>query len=127
MPTPQDPFYDAVAAELRERVLQPGLWTRAYAEADGNEPRARAIYIKLRVAQLAADAAAAAAADAKREAAEQKAEEERAWRERQEIRQREEELMAHSKPVEIPTPFKILIIAFIIFVVLILFFLSDKK
>jgi hypothetical protein len=47
-----DAFYDEVAKELEANKLIPGVWTRAFAEADGNENRAKAIYIKQRVAQL---------------------------------------------------------------------------
>jgi hypothetical protein len=51
-----DAFYDEVAKELEANKLIPGVWTRAFAEADGDENRAKAIYIKLRVAQLAEEA-----------------------------------------------------------------------
>jgi hypothetical protein len=47
-----DAFYDEVAKEMQENRLVPGVWTRAFAEADGDENRAKAIYIKLRVAKL---------------------------------------------------------------------------
>jgi len=48
-------FYDQVAEEIESDNLIPGLWTRAFAEADGDKNRAKAIYIKLRVAALASD------------------------------------------------------------------------
>ena len=47
-----DAFYDVVAKELETDNLIPGVWTRAFAEVDGDENRAKAIYIKRRVAQL---------------------------------------------------------------------------
>ena len=47
-----DAFYDEVAKEIETNNLVPGVWTRAFAEADGDENRAKAIYIKLRVAKL---------------------------------------------------------------------------
>ena len=50
-----DAFYDEVAKELESNNLISGVWTRAFAEADGDENRARAIYIKLRVAKLLDD------------------------------------------------------------------------
>ena len=50
---PEDRYYDQVARELRNKTLIPGLWTKAYAEANGDEAKARALYIKYRVAQLA--------------------------------------------------------------------------
>ena len=48
-----DVFYDEVAKEIETNNLISGVWTRAFAEADGDENRAKAIYIKRRVAQLA--------------------------------------------------------------------------
>jgi hypothetical protein len=48
-----DKFYDEVARELQEKTVVPGLWTKAFAEKDGDETKTRALYIKYRVAQLA--------------------------------------------------------------------------
>ncbi len=48
-----DAFYDEVAKEIEANNLVPSAWTRAFAEADGNENRAKAIYIKHRVVQMA--------------------------------------------------------------------------
>lgn len=47
-----DAFYDEVAKEIETNKLISGVWVRAFAEADGDENRAKAIYIKRRVAQL---------------------------------------------------------------------------
>jgi hypothetical protein len=47
-----DTFYDEVARELQAKEMVPGVWTRAFAEADGQIERARALYIKYRVAQM---------------------------------------------------------------------------
>ena len=47
-----DKFYDEVARELQEKQLVAGLWTKAYAEMGGDEAKARALYIKYRVANL---------------------------------------------------------------------------
>jgi len=49
-------FYDEVAKELQAKAMIPGLWTKAFADAGGDVDRARALYIKYRVAQLATDA-----------------------------------------------------------------------
>ena len=46
-------FYDEVARELQDRTLIAGLWTRAFAETNGDNDKARALYIRYRVAQLA--------------------------------------------------------------------------
>lgn len=51
--TEDDKFYDEVARELQEKPMVPGLWTKAFAEMGGDDAKARALYIKYRVAQLA--------------------------------------------------------------------------
>jgi hypothetical protein len=53
-------FYEQVGKEIEANNLQTGLWICAFAEADSDENRAKAIYIKLRVAQLTAEAQRAA-------------------------------------------------------------------
>jgi len=50
----EDKFYDEVARELQDKPMIPGLWTKAFAEMGGDDAKARALYIKYRVAQLAA-------------------------------------------------------------------------
>lgn len=47
-----EPFYEEVAKEIESDTMKPGLWTKAFAEADGDDNQAKAIYIRLRVAQL---------------------------------------------------------------------------
>jgi hypothetical protein len=61
------PFYDAVADEIAQNRLDRGLWLKALAECDGDEPHTRALYIRWRTAVLEAQATAAAAAEAQRE------------------------------------------------------------
>ena len=65
-----DKFYNEVAKELLDGQIQAGAWARAFAEAEGDKERAKAIYIRLRVQQLTEAAvvstAAAAASEAKR-------------------------------------------------------------
>jgi hypothetical protein len=51
-----DKFYDQVARELQEKPMVPGLWTKAFAEMDGDDAKARALYINLRVGQLHTEA-----------------------------------------------------------------------
>jgi hypothetical protein len=64
-----DKYYDEVARELQEKPMIPGLWTKAFSEMAGDDAKARALYIKYRVAQLAEESrqkhAAIRAADAK--------------------------------------------------------------
>jgi len=45
-------FYDQVASEIQQQTMVAGLWTRAYAEMNGDEAKARALYIRYRVQQL---------------------------------------------------------------------------
>lgn len=50
-------FYEAVAAELAQGGMRPGLWTKALADSNLDEKRAKARYIRLRVAALKEEAA----------------------------------------------------------------------
>ena len=52
----EDAYYDKVAQEIQAQAMVPGLWARAFSEAGGQLDRARALYIKHRVAQLAQEA-----------------------------------------------------------------------
>jgi hypothetical protein len=47
-----DKFYDDVAREILEKRLASGVWARAFAEAEGDSEKAKALYIRHRVAQL---------------------------------------------------------------------------
>jgi hypothetical protein len=62
------PLYDIVAEEIEAGVLHKGTWAKAFAEANADKDKARAIYLKLRVAQLPTEIAAfqAAAAESNR-------------------------------------------------------------
>jgi hypothetical protein len=55
--TGDDKFYDEVARELQGKSIVAGLWTKAFAEMDGDDAKARALYIRYRVQQLATEAA----------------------------------------------------------------------
>lgn len=46
-------LYEAVVRELEQEGPRKGLWAKAYAESGGIESAARALYMKLRVAQIA--------------------------------------------------------------------------
>lgn len=48
----EDEFYEAVARELQGNLVKPGLWTKAFAQADGETGKARALYIRYRVQEL---------------------------------------------------------------------------
>ena len=61
-----EPFYEQVAAEVASGDVKPGLWAKAFAEAGGNDPAAKATYIRLRAGPLIAEAKQSAA-NARRE------------------------------------------------------------
>ena len=48
-------FYDQVAREIATQQLDKGLWVRAFSETHGDETKAKAAYIGLRVKQLEAE------------------------------------------------------------------------
>lgn len=48
----EERFYAEVAQELQLHGPQPGLWAKAYAEAEGIEAKAKALYLRYRVQQL---------------------------------------------------------------------------
>jgi hypothetical protein len=48
----ENKFYEIVAEEIRHEKLVDRLYTRAFAEADGDKNKAQARYIKLRVLEL---------------------------------------------------------------------------
>jgi hypothetical protein len=48
----EDKIYERIGKELEHGQKDLGLWTRAYAEADGNEDKVKATYIRLRCAFL---------------------------------------------------------------------------
>ena len=56
----EEAFYDLVATEIQQGQLKPGLWTKAFADANGDQTKARVLYIRQRVAQLEQEAVQAA-------------------------------------------------------------------
>ena len=56
----EEQVYSKVAEEVASKNIFPGIWAKAFAEANGDEQLAKAAYIKLRVAQLKLGADAAA-------------------------------------------------------------------
>jgi predicted RNA-binding Zn-ribbon protein involved in translation (DUF1610 family) len=53
----EERFYEIAASEIANKSTVPGLMARAFADADGDEKKTIAKYIKLRVAQLQAELA----------------------------------------------------------------------
>ena len=48
----EEKFYETAAREIADRKLVPAVMAKAFAEADGDEKRAIALYLKIRVEQL---------------------------------------------------------------------------
>lgn len=55
MASDTDPWASAMAEVENLQQRDAGLWAKCFAEADGDEPRAKAAYIKVRVAKLKPD------------------------------------------------------------------------
>lgn len=51
-------LYGSVADEIANNHVSPGLWAKAFSEADGDEKKAQARYIKARVALLKSEQSA---------------------------------------------------------------------
>jgi len=58
-------YYEIVAKEAAAGDIKPGLWAKAFAQAEGKTEPARAIYIRLRAKQLISEAKAQSKADAR--------------------------------------------------------------
>jgi hypothetical protein len=54
----EEKLYEIVGTELATRNVNRGLWTKAFSAALGDEAKAKALYIEVRVAQLRAEFAA---------------------------------------------------------------------
>ena len=75
-------FYDQVAREIASQQLDKGLWVRAFSDTGGNESKAQAAYIALRVRLLKAQEQAEQEAAAAREAQQRVQEEQKRAREK---------------------------------------------
>ena len=52
-PSPTDEvLYEFIAAELVGNMVKQGLWTKALADSHWDEPKAKAVYVKMRLIQL---------------------------------------------------------------------------
>ena len=52
----EEQLYEAAANEVASGQIRQGIWAQALAETDGNEPAAKARYLKLRVEIMKAEA-----------------------------------------------------------------------
>ena len=50
-------FYEQVSQEMAEGDIKQGMWTKAFANAMGDENKAKAIYIRMRVEEIQREAA----------------------------------------------------------------------
>jgi hypothetical protein len=51
-PMQDERLYQQVVQELHEQGPKSGLWAKAFAESNGNDAQAKALYLRYRVAQL---------------------------------------------------------------------------
>ena len=51
-PDPEEELYATAAAELDDGNRDEGLWAKCFAECDGDENKAKALYLKTRVGRL---------------------------------------------------------------------------
>ncbi len=51
-------YFANAHGEVANNVVSPGLWAQAFAEMQGDDTRAKALYLKLRVTSMKAEAAA---------------------------------------------------------------------
>jgi hypothetical protein len=48
----EEKLYEIAGQELMSKAVRPGLWTKAFAVAYGDEQKTKAVYVELRVAEL---------------------------------------------------------------------------
>ena len=88
----EEQLYEFAAEEIAANNIRPGLWAKAIAESDGDDAKARARYIRLRVETMKAEADLQDYASENAHKAE--AEQDR----REEERRREEAVQAVNQP-----------------------------
>ena len=67
MASTEEQFYELAALEVAHKRVVPGVMAKAYSEADGDEKKAIARYIRMRVAQLQREAVEQLAREKKQE------------------------------------------------------------
>jgi len=50
-------YYEMAAKEVQQNQIRPGLWAKAWSDVGGDETKAKALYLKLRVATMKDEAA----------------------------------------------------------------------
>ena len=102
----EEQLYEFAAEEIAANNIRPGLWAKAIAESDGDDAKAKARYIKLRVEAMKAEA------DLEDHASENAHKAEAEMRKREENRQREEAINAVNQPTGEAPNFTIVYIVF---------------
>jgi hypothetical protein len=54
---PDEAYYEMAAKEVHSDNIRHGLWAKAWSDAGGDDTKAKALYLKLRVAAMKAEAA----------------------------------------------------------------------
>lgn len=55
---PEEGLFELAMKEMNNGQMRPGLWAKAWADAQGDDTKAKARYLKLRVANMKNEAAA---------------------------------------------------------------------
>lgn len=111
----EEQLYEFAAEEIAANNIRPGLWAKAIAEADGDDAKAKARYIKLRVETMKAEA------DLKDYASENANKADAEMRRREEELRREEAIKAVNEPTGEAPDFTIV---YIVFAVVLLFLVA---
>ena len=111
----EEHLYELAAEEIAANNIRPGLWAKAIAEADGDDAKAKARYIKLRVETMKAEA------DLKDYASENANKADAEMRRREEELRREEAIKAVNEPTGEAPDFTIV---YIVFAVVLLFLVA---
>ncbi|MDB9885163.1 hypothetical protein OAC94_00985 [Gammaproteobacteria bacterium] len=75
----ENSLYEKAASDIEANIIDKGLWTKAFAEADGNEIRQKALYIKMIVRQYKDEILAGAELAAILASEEEKRQRQTAW------------------------------------------------
>ena len=93
----EERLYTLIAAEIAEGSVKAGLWTKAIAQANGDETKIEPNYIKLRLQNLHDEIAVAAAEEAERLRKKKEAELRMAQRKAESEKAKNEESWEHDK------------------------------
>lgn len=104
-------YYEQVVEELRRFGPRSGLWAKSFAEANGDDAKAKALYLRYRVDQIKHEAAIQAELAAQAEAERQKTK----WQHEE----KERNLLAKAEGV---TPIHIILLGLPILMLILVFF-----